>query len=64
MLYDSLLRAVKIAVVYDDIAPLLSANAIIHEIGHLQLREKLSRNVEEAHVRKIVDTGFYERLYG
>jgi hypothetical protein len=24
----------------------------------------LSRNVEEAHVRKIVDIGFYERLFG
>lgn len=56
---------VKIVVVYDDVAPLLAANAIIHEIGHLERRDSgLSGNVEEAQVRKIVDAGFYEKLFG
>jgi len=56
---------VKIVVVYDDIAPLLVARTIIHEIGHLELRGKrLSRNREEARVRKIVDTGFLEKAFG
>ena len=56
---------VKIVVVYDDIAPLFVAKSISHEIGHLELRDKrLSRNSEEAHVRKVVDTGFFERVFG
>ena len=56
---------VKIVVVYDDIAPLLVAKTIIHEIGHLELRDKeLSRNDEEARVRKTVDTGFFEKAFG
>ena len=46
---------VKIVVVYDDIAPLFVAKAISHEIGHLELRDRrLSRNTEEARVRKVV----------
>ena len=56
---------VKIVVVYDDIAPLFVARSINHEIGHLQLRDQgFSRNREEAHVRKIVDTGFFEKVFG
>jgi hypothetical protein len=56
---------VKIVVVYDDIAPLFVARSIIHEIGHLELRGKrLSRNREEAYVRKIVDTDFFEKAFG
>jgi len=56
---------VKIVVVYDDLAPLLVTKAIIHEIGHLELRDKgFSRNAEEAHVRKIVDTGFFQKIFG
>jgi hypothetical protein len=56
---------VKIRVVYDDIAPLLVANAIVHEIAHLELRDaKLSRNLEEAHIRKTVDTAFFEKAFG
>lgn len=50
---------VKIFAVYDDIAPLLVAITINHEIGHLQLRDKgMSRNKEEAHIRKTADTLF------
>jgi hypothetical protein len=56
---------VKIVVVYDDIAPLLVARTINHEIGHLQLRDKgMSRNKEEAHIRKTVDTLFFEKMFG
>ena len=47
----------KIVVVYDDIPPLFVARSIHHEIGHQQLRNAgLSRNDEEARVRKVVDT--------
>ena len=57
--------ALKIVVVYDGLAPLLAAKAIIHELGHLELRGKrLSRNAEEARVRKIVDTRFFENIFG
>lgn len=56
---------VKILVVYEDLAPLLVAKTIVHEIGHFELRGKgLSRNAEEARVRKIVDTGFFEKVFG
>jgi hypothetical protein len=56
---------VKIVVVYDDIAPLLVANAIVHEIAHLQLRDaKLPRTLEEAHIRKTVDMAFFEKAFG
>lgn len=56
---------VRIVVVYDDIAPLLIARTINHELGHLNLGgEGLSRNHEEARVRKTVDTAFFERLLG
>src|SRR5262245_19885971 len=56
---------VKIVVVYEGLAPLLVAKTIVHEIGHLELRSKgLSRNAEEARVRKIVDTGFFEKVFG
>jgi hypothetical protein len=55
----------RIVVVYDDIAPLFVAQSINHEIGHLQLREaKLSRNDEEARVRKVVETEFFVKLFG
>jgi hypothetical protein len=56
---------VRIVVVYDDIAPLLVAKTIMHEIGHLELTDKgLSRSNEEARVRKTVDTSFFERVFG
>src|SRR5262245_33684532 len=56
---------VRIVGVYDDQAPLLVAKTIIHELGHLELRAKgLSRNAEEAQVRKTVDTGFFEKIFG
>jgi hypothetical protein len=55
----------RIFVVYDDIAPLFVAQTISHEIGHLQLRSSgLSRNDEEARVRKIVDTAFFAKVLG
>ena len=55
----------RIVVVYDDIAPLFVAQSINHEIGHLQLRDaKLSRNDEEARVRKVVDTAFLVKIFG
>jgi hypothetical protein len=55
----------RIVVVYDDIAPLFVAHTINHEIGHLQLRDaRLSRNDEEARVRKVVDTAFFVRVFG
>ena len=55
----------KIVVVYDDIAPLFVARSINHEIGHLQLRDaSLSRNDEEARVRKVVDTAFFTKVFG
>lgn len=55
----------KIVVVYDDLAPLLVARTIVHEIGHLELSNKrLSRSAEEARVRKVVDTGFFEKVFG
>jgi hypothetical protein len=55
----------KIVAVYDDLAPIFVARTINHEIGHLQLMDKgLSRSHEEARVRKIVDTGFFEKLLG
>lgn len=56
---------VKIFAVYDDIAPLLVAITINHEIGHLQLRDKgMSRNKEEAHIRKTADTLFFVKVFG
>jgi hypothetical protein len=56
---------VRIVAVYDGLAPLLVAKTIIHEIGHLELKGSgLSRNAEEARVRKIVDTQFFERVFG
>jgi len=56
---------VKIVVVYEGLAPILVAKAIVHEIGHLELRDKsLSRNAEEAQVRKIVETEFFEKVLG
>jgi hypothetical protein len=56
---------VKIVVVHEGLAPLLVAKTIVHEIGHLEFNGKgLSRNAEEAHVRKIVDTGFFEKVFG
>jgi hypothetical protein len=58
-------QSVRIVVVYDDLAPFLVAKTIIHEVGHLELSDKrLSRNAEEARVRKIVDTGFFEKVFG
>lgn len=55
----------KIVVVYDDIAPLFVAQAINHEIAHLQLRnEGLSPHDEEARIRKVVDTDFFARIFG
>jgi hypothetical protein len=55
----------KIVAVYDDLAPIFVARTINHEIGHLQLMDKgLSRSHEEARVRKIVDTGFFEKVLG
>jgi hypothetical protein len=56
---------VNVFVVYDDIAPLIVARTINHEIGHLQLRGKgMSRNGEEAYVRKTADTFFFEKMFG
>lgn len=56
---------VRIVVVYEGLAPFLVAMTIIHEIGHLESMDKgLSRNAEEARVRKFVDTGFFERVFG
>jgi hypothetical protein len=56
---------VKIVVVYEGLAPLLVAKTIVHEIGHLELRDKgMSRNLEEAQVRKVVETGFFEKVLG
>jgi hypothetical protein len=55
----------RIIAVYDDIAPLFVARSINHEIGHLHLRDlKLSRNDEEARVRKVVDAAFFEKVFG
>lgn len=55
----------RIVVVYDDIAALLVAKTINHELGHLDLKhEGLSRNREEARVRKTVDTAFFARFFG
>jgi hypothetical protein len=55
----------RIFVVYDDVAPLLVAETIDHEIGHMELLGSgLSRNEEEARVRKIVDTRFFEKVFG
>jgi hypothetical protein len=55
----------RIVVVYDDIAPLFVAQSINHEIGHLQLKDaNLSRNDEEARVRKVVDTAFFAKVFG
>jgi len=55
----------KIVVVYEGLAPLLVAKTIVHEIGHLELSDKdLSRNAEEAQVRKIVETRFFEKVLG
>jgi hypothetical protein len=57
--------AVKVVVVYDDIDPFLVAATINHEIGHVELHgQGLSRNEEEARVRKIVDTRFFEKVFG
>jgi hypothetical protein len=56
---------IRIFVVYDDIAPLLVAQTINHELGHLLLKDKgFSRNKEEARVRKTVDTAFFRKLFG
>jgi hypothetical protein len=56
---------VRILVVYDDIASLLVAKTINHELGHLQLRgNRMDRNHEEARVRKTVDTAFFEKMFG
>ena len=55
----------KIVVVYDDIPPLFVARSIHHEIGHQQLRNAgLSRNDEEARVRKVVDVAFFTKVFG
>jgi hypothetical protein len=55
----------KIVVVYDDIPPLFVARSIHHEIGHQQLSNTgLSRNDEEARVRKVVDTAFFAKVFG
>lgn len=55
----------RIVVVYDDIAPQFVARSINHEIAHLHLRDaNLSRNDEEARVRKVVDTAFFAKVYG
>ena len=55
----------KIVVVYDDIPPLFVARSIHHEIGHQQLSNAgLSRNDEEARVRKVVDTAFFAKVFG
>jgi tetratricopeptide (TPR) repeat protein len=41
------------------------AATINHEIGHVELRDqRLPRNKEEARVRKIVDTRFFEKVFG
>jgi hypothetical protein len=55
----------RIVVVYDDVDPLFVARSINHEIGHLELKDaKLSRNEEEARVRKVVDTAFFAKVFG
>src|SRR5262245_36336359 len=48
-------------VVYDDQAPFLVAKTIFHELGHQDFRpDGLSPSAEEAYVRKIVETAFFE----
>jgi len=56
---------VKIVVVYEGLAAILVAKTLVHEIAHFELRNKhLAPNAEEARVRKVVETRFFEKVFG